>query len=441
MSLMHSPQPPTSLLLFLQSAPPQKTFSAFVKDCELCGMPWHCAAAQQLCVALLIRNPLVMKYPPRPSNVCAFLKYFITELEHMHAGACAGPSLSADVEDALSDEGPVHEDVMEAYIGCVSNTSQCDQSAFCYRTFYVCGAPRPFVSVRLAVGQFSNVGLALWPSALVLAQLLMQELSGPSPSLLPIAAGRGLRLLELGSGVGLLPALLSQLRAYRDKVNCFVLTEYQQELIDNIVFNMELQGVAVTPASGSEPNGGGGPAHAVELLDWTEHDQNCLKLRNWGCNVILAADCVYDVTLIPSFVQTLHDALQAASGDGVAVVVQMHRQQETMRDLFLALVETGLSVRSYRLLPTAPSCTPAPDVVLTFQRPLSACGEEGNGGMSFVLVSDEMDSTGAFSGLKGGSEALGSVSGWLGTFFTSMEAVVGIHVVQLQQAAACDQPC
>ncbi|KAH8609786.1 putative Lysine methyltransferase [Trypanosoma vivax] len=102
---------------------------------------------------------------------------------------------------------------------------------------YTPGAAPSFVSVRLAAGQFSNVGLALWPAAFVLVQLLDAELSAPSPELTD-GLGETLRLLELGAGVGLTPLLLHHLRPYNERVSRFVLTDYQQELVENISFNL-----------------------------------------------------------------------------------------------------------------------------------------------------------------------------------------------------------
>ncbi|CBH17896.1 hypothetical protein, conserved [Trypanosoma brucei gambiense DAL972] len=421
MPLPCTPHPPVSLLLFLQSAPPQKTFDAFIEDCKLCGMSWCSPAAQQLCVALIIRNPLVKKYPPRPSNIYAFLKHFIFELEQIHSG-------TAGAEDP-DGEDPIHQDLMEAYIEYMELSGRSDQKSFCYRTYFDPNASEKYVSVRLAVGQFTNVGLALWPSAFVLVQLLARELSEPSPSVVPFPLEGELRLLELGAGVGLLPLLLKRQRAYEDRVCCCILTEYQQELVDNITFNLALQDIVVAEAVTSDTPNSGGPLHAVALLDWREHEQNQVKLRNWGCNLILAADCVYDVSLIQPFVRTLHDALSATNGCGGAVVVQTHRQRETIQRLFAVLEEAGLSVCSYRLACGVPSAGRSHDITLTFPRSVSV--HTGDGSVCcFALERDEVNPSGIFKGLEGIENSV--VSGWIGPFFTSMEAVVGVHVIRLR---------
>ncbi|KAG8339754.1 hypothetical protein TRVL_09416 [Trypanosoma vivax] len=422
-----SSQPPASLLLFLQSAPPRVTLDAFQEDCRLCGMPWYSLPAQRLCVVLFIENPLVRKYPPRASNVHAFLKALITQIEQTR-----NESKDASQENG---EDTICVELLEAYIGCTAQMRDGAQQQLCYKTLYTPGAAPSFVSVRLAAGQFSNVGLALWPAAFVLVQLLDAELSAPSPELTD-GLGETLRLLELGAGVGLTPLLLHHLRPYNERVSRFVLTDYQQELVENISFNLNERGLGLLGSAEDAAQCGRVAVHSAELLDWTEHEQNRAKLSAWRCNVVVAADCVYDIPLIPSLVQTIRSALELTEG-AVAIVVQTHRQRETMCKFFTAVHEAEMTVQSYYVAAAADAPLLKGSVVHRFPshvRTQSRCTDNINSSCDgFVLVRVEGDPT--FPLLRrDGEEAAQATSGWLGSSFISLEAVVGVHVLRVRSS-------
>lgn len=426
-----SPSPPLSLLLFLQSAPPKNIFAAFMEDCKRCGMPWHCPAAQQFCVAMFIKNPLVVKYPTRRENVAAFLKHFITQLELLDTTVTSEESDGAEVVD---------HSLMEAYIQCAvvnqDKGSELRDRIMCYKTFYFPGTDVMYLPVRLASSQFTNVGLSLWPAAFVLSQLILVELCALSPVILPQKGD--LRFLELGAGVGLTLLTLNIHNSFCNKFYSYqcpydqqvikrvwscVLTDYQPELIQNILFNLKINNANITQPNPQDCQSAdkAPPAHIVDILDWSECEQNEHKLRNWGCNVILAADCIYDVDLIGFFVATLHQALSAVE-KSMAIVVQTHRQNETMKVFFEALQKNKMSVCSYRLLPLK-ECSSLPENCVMF--PGAVCQ---NGCISgFALVTDVINADGGFAG--GG--VVGCESGWIGSFFIQTEAVVGVHVIRL----------
>ncbi|RNF27523.1 uncharacterized protein Tco025E_00260 [Trypanosoma conorhini] len=405
------PLPPASLLLFLQSASPQLTFDAFKDDCRVCGVPWYSSQAQQLCVALLVKHPLVQKFPPRKANIRAFLKHFITQLELLPTTPRTTEALSEDLVDSQ---------LMEAYVDFSVSTSSDSQTSMCYKILYSPGTPKTFLPVRLAAGQFANVGLALWPAAFVLVELLLAELSSPASVMLPREGD--LRILELGAGVGLTPVMLHQHMCYRERVKGCVLTDYQPELIENILFNLHSYITAREPMHDSFCRTEEEDApHVAEILDWTEHERNRERLQKWGCNLILAADCIYDVNLIDSLVTTLHQALSSAE-DAVAIVVQSHRQKETMKRFFDATWAASICVSSYRLAKTSPS--PSEGFVMLRRSPI--CLEDSGAG--FTVVRADMDADGSFKDCQ--SESCGS--GWVGPFFLQSEAVVGIHVLRLR---------
>ncbi|RNC35668.1 hypothetical protein TcCL_Unassigned01441, partial [Trypanosoma cruzi] len=155
------------------------------------------------------------------------------------------------------------------------------------------------------------------------------------------------------------------------------------------------------------------------LLDWTEHERNREKLREWGCNVILAADCIYEVDLIDSFVTTLHQALSVSEA-AVAIVVQTHRQNKTMKCFFDAVRKAAMCVSSYRLAKS--SNQPSENLMFLHSSP---CQDDAIAGSA--VVCDEIDADGSFKGCQAGS----CVRGWVGPFFLHSEAAVGIHVLRL----------
>lgn len=243
-----------------------------------------------------------------------------------------------------------------------------------------------FCPLKVAVSQFSNVGLSLWPAAFVLAQLVAQEIQGQSrvfwPHLFPGVTGppkgplppqQRLRVLELGAGVGLTPAFLSRLQAYRDCVDSFVITDYQSGLLDNIRENLRISRVTEVEDLRAASRGLEGdkkrPFHLVAEMDWTDKLHSEVNLVDWEADLILAADCIYDVNVIPAFADTVEMALkvplagsvlgysQAARGDSAdaasrtrtVVVVQTHRQNSTMK-VFFDRIRTFAHVQSFTLV-------------------------------------------------------------------------------------------
>ncbi|KAK7194762.1 putative methyltransferase [Novymonas esmeraldas] len=292
------------------------------------------------------------------------------------------------------------------------------------------GAMEQFSAIRVSTEQFRSVGLSLWPAAFVLVQLLAQELRGethllsdvlglpravsgrrhfhipaaPSPSLQPTAprglhrpgplspvAGRGthgstanasasashpesgqLRILELGAGVALTPVYLHHMAEYRRHVASFVATDYQDTIVENMRFNMLENGIRPVADLVAARRGLEGdavqPFHQAALLDWCNHDVNEGIFLEDEVDVVLAADCIYDVDAIPALVDTIHLALTTRSaasytgGSGAGagataaalkqrccVVVQTHRQASTMQKFFTAVRAFG-QVRSYTLV-------------------------------------------------------------------------------------------
>ncbi|KAG5475106.1 hypothetical protein CUR178_04556 [Leishmania enriettii] len=118
---------PRSLILFLQSAPPNIVLSAFQTDCERRDVTWCSAEAQMLAVEWFVQHPVVKQYPPRLRMVRTLLKAYITSVEEQHV---ADGALSS-----TSSEDPVRTELMEEFIR-VNVLGDASEQQFCFKTFY-----------------------------------------------------------------------------------------------------------------------------------------------------------------------------------------------------------------------------------------------------------------------------------------------------------------
>ncbi|KAG5498352.1 hypothetical protein JIQ42_03158 [Leishmania sp. Namibia] len=118
---------PRSLIVFLQSAPPNIVLSAFQTDCERRNVTWCSAEAQMLAVEWFVQHPVVKQYPPRLRMVRTLLKAYITSVEEQHVADCA-------LSSTLSED-PVRTELMEEFIR-VNVLGDASEQQFCFKTFY-----------------------------------------------------------------------------------------------------------------------------------------------------------------------------------------------------------------------------------------------------------------------------------------------------------------
>jgi hypothetical protein len=208
-------------------------------------------------------------------------------------------------------------------------------------------------SVRVGP-EFQNLGLAIWPAGIVLMQILNAAL--PDPALFrsvfgPLASPNGLefpvlRFLELGAGIGATCAPVLRWAAPRSNPLCRVealyLTDYQQVILDNCSFNVDTITVQLRSQFGAElPQRL--PVVESKMLDWVEPDKTAALVAEWRPNVILAADVIYDRSVIPDLAETLKITL-AAPGT-MALLIATERNQETFQ-MFLDLVSDWCHVET-----------------------------------------------------------------------------------------------
>ncbi|KAI8915573.1 putative methyltransferase-domain-containing protein [Gorgonomyces haynaldii] len=156
---------------------------------------------------------------------------------------------------------------------------------------YYCGRWIKIVEDNADISQ-GTTGLKTWQASLLLLSYLLEY-----PDTI-----KQKRVLELGSGCGLVGF-------YANLVSDCVMTDGNHLVLDRIRQNAQLNGL--------DPQ--------IQVLDWSAP-------QKIGCDLILAADVVYDPDLIPLLVQTLK-AQQAP-----CLLAHTLRRQETL-DLFLSCLK------------------------------------------------------------------------------------------------------
>lgn len=379
-----------SSLYYLQTAPVSAVMDAFCTEYAHCeGGGCYSLEAQQRFVEHLVRHPVAVAMPLRSSYVLSVAKKYLQLVEEK--AQFSSPSV-------VTDEGneTLHEDFVEWYADTMSQSSGptlCkDEQVRSFRHFHLQELPSLLMgssSCRYAhlcvASQFTNVGLSLWPSAMITVTQLLEELQAPSSHsesssiFLPRCADgtvrrRGLRIVELGAGVGLTAIALRKLHDHFLRTEegggtlpllerC-IMTDYQPNILDNLQANLRLNAhcsghdegnehspnCVTTKLSREEEEEEGGPIE-VHLLDWDEHAQDIhSKWSLWAPHIVLAADCIYDVCVLEGLANTILNALRQAETaikersatteeEGimvkpVAVIVQTLRQRSTIRQFF-----------------------------------------------------------------------------------------------------------
>lgn len=359
-------------------------------------------------------------------------------LEFATAGALGGASTdSVDKSEAATFFTALLTAPFGGGLGApsVSSSEERGGEVFSAPTF----AADPHVMGRFApmrvTSAFVNVGLAVWPAAHITIDLLAtlaemgaavdgvgaedevppaRRLAGWFPSA-PHAmleslkrlhapqrggssnSGEGgsegckepLRILELGAGVGLTPAVLHKRYAYAVPsaaanlavavpAMALTVTDYQPIILDNCAHNLALNGCsfaqyrdAKTMAAGdaTEKSGDIGcgadkrsssslpPAPKVEALiaplDWNEREETRLLVRAARPHIAVAADCIYDRCVLEGLSETLRDAMTVdlappeevspasssftprlvVNNGCVSVIIQTHRNDATQTEL------------------------------------------------------------------------------------------------------------
>ncbi|KAJ9452881.1 hypothetical protein DIPPA_31407 [Diplonema papillatum] len=265
------------------------------------GDRWCDEDVQDAFVADVLDEPVVHAHPPLPKYSWNLCKQAIRGIE----------SEGAAVADELIARFLAWQPKTET-----SLTAGRDLEVSC-SSFEVGGTP---CTVRVWPA-FSQVGLALWPAGFVVAEWIMQH------------AGelKGANIVELGSGVGL-SGIVAARCASPGRV---VMTDYLETVNNNALASIALSGLA-------------GKVE-VELLDWTaveRGEQKVLDLiESFKTTCLLAADVVYDRTVIPALACTMRAFVSRSPALKRIVFAVTHRNEETFQLLREELRDNGLVLR------------------------------------------------------------------------------------------------
>eukprot|EP00759_Apiculatamorpha_spiralis_P017907 PhF_6_TR23980/c0_g1_i1/m.33579 len=171
--------------------------------------------------------------------------------------------------------------------------------------------------------QYKDVGQSVWPSALLLLHTLTKD-TFIENECAPLRCDK-LRVLELGSGVGLSALLLSH-PWWSNHVESLRLTDYTDVVTENIQTNIAtVQGV-------EHPD-----ALVVSKLDWMDPAHREQIQTVWKPHIVIAADVVYDHDVIGGLSETLRMCMMS-NESVVCYVFQTLRNPVTI-DMFLKSVE------------------------------------------------------------------------------------------------------
>jgi len=185
------------------------------------------------------------------------------------------------------------------------------------------------------LGKFEYMHFALIddnrPNSVEFARIILQQHHSrePSPLLNPVMLAES-HILELGAGTGLLGIALSPL------VRQYTITDIAA-LLPLIRKNLAL-------------NFDGWPSKSnvsVEELDWETLRSSTPALRSANfsyspIDLILAIDCIYHPSLLPSLVETI-DFLATPGKTAVMVVVEL-RAEDVVREFLETWIEKGWQV-------------------------------------------------------------------------------------------------
>ena len=269
--------------------------------------------SQEKFVSDILRHPAAVRTPPPVKYTCSVLRAY--------TDAVSG----ADVED-LSDT--LFEILAEA-----QPRVQETKGFLSYDVPVVAGVEHdgdslsncPMVNLALAVEpQHNEVGLRMWEAGYLLTEYVLVNPSSV----------RGLRVVELGAGLGLTGIAASACSG----AGHIVLTDCAMGVLENLEDGLELNAQA-WPADR-------GCSVSVLELDWMQGGEEALTAAGGHVDVGLAADVLYDPTVVPHFVNVVEafvrPPIDASSPRPVCFVAATLRNPATLALFFEEIRRRGI---------------------------------------------------------------------------------------------------
>lgn len=313
----------------------------------------------------LLKLQFASRFPPRdkfvwpnPSDLLRAQKHLCRDLFQAEGGSIQYQKTFAKVllskleiaieEVQIDDDGEEYEvdgAIVEHYASLMAASSQRDLSQTV--TYYYPGTNRSeqgdgvftgWNSVRLeeevSTITRGTTGLKTWEASLSLASHLVAHANS--------IFRPGVRILELGSGAGLLGALCGQLK----QDGRVLLTDLEGQVLDRLRATIDksvsffpscLRCCRVLTVDHSSDCCSQLDMMQVQGLDWRDIDRDLLA--SFKPDIILAADVVYDPDLCEPLACTLKTALEVGSAEVHALLASTVRNDETYQIFMKALGE------------------------------------------------------------------------------------------------------
>ena len=256
---------------------------------------------QAALVAEICESQVAKCFPVHPDKSLKFVKALIRVLER------SGVEVSDELYDALS--------------------STPDQEVF-YKSYFIDSVYVLSLGESVEMISHGTAGLKTWQAAEALTHFLR--------SCSELVTGKS--VLELGSGVGFTGISLVKLGL----VDSIVLSDCHGRVLDKLRHNCRVNFAAFEE---EESRGclkliGGSKEVKVVDIDWDTFSENDLSSIEPEC--VIAADVVYDPSIVPSLVKTIATCL--ARGAAFALVACTPRNPETLNRFLTSLREQNLAV-------------------------------------------------------------------------------------------------
>lgn len=244
--------------------------------------------SQQRFLDYVLRNPISTRFPPSPKYTSRILKLVL---------------------DFLGSKFEVLEELMEIYFDLSTAKPASDGLIrdLVYKSWLLArnGDKEEFVTIRMA-SQLDTVGLTSWQAGYMLAEYIAANTE----------RFKDKKCLELGSGVGLTGIVLAKLTQTAE----ICLTDYTTEILSNMRTNCEINDL---------------PNLDVRQLDWEEFNEansDPSGLVPFLPDIIMAADCVYDIGLIQKLCVVLRWYLsRSKSTQSTAIIATTLRNPKTFQ--------------------------------------------------------------------------------------------------------------
>lgn len=216
------------------------------------------------------------------------------------------------------------EDVYNMYFLLLNSSSE---DKICYKTYIVNSSTQ--VTLKESTNMISDgtTGLRTWEAAFYLGEWCIANTEK--------LVNR--YVLELGSGSGLTG--LTVCLACHPASFCF--SDFHPKVLSQLQANIDINKLCSGKGTVERLNPDGlGSTTKIKVinLDWADESDKAEE----PCDVILAADVVYDVSIIPALVNVLHKYLSTRL-ERVAVIALTVRNEDTVRVFLSALDGQNIS--------------------------------------------------------------------------------------------------